>query len=286
MGNIVVIFQFVVLLGVCVGAIVGIKKKMDKSSNKRDNFSSPVFPVPKYASDDNSSVAVSPMPEYDLTAVKENYYRLRNQFEIPSGCMRIDMETTVFGFPCRTRVNGQYFKYGFYCWIADDTLYIFPTEDHLKNNYITYSMNLYGEDTFDSNDIPLYQIKKSAIIRYRIIGEIHSEKKIKTNDVGQYERDKIVGRIIAESTLTFIDTVDDKNRYYTRVRKIDERCVELSYYDGTQSHNIILGFGVYQFLKQNFPDKEYDHQETKQKVSLAKSSVTQEEFTDGWSDWT
>ena len=273
MESIIAIFRFVVLLGAYAGVIVGIKKKIGKSSNKRDNFSSPVFPVRKYDSDDNSSVAVAPMPEYDLTAVKENYYRLRNPLEIPSGCMRIDMKTTVFGFPCRINANGQYFKYGFYCWVMNDTLYIFPTEDHLKSNYITYSMNLYGEDTFDSNDIPLYQIKKSAIIYYKIIGEIHSEKKIKTNDVGQYERDAIVGRIIAESALTFIDTVDDKNKYYTRVRKIDERCVELSYYDGTQSHNIILGFGVYRFLKQNFPDKEYDCQEKKQKVSLDKRSV-------------
>ncbi len=210
-------------------------------------------------SDTGTSVSMSPVPQYDMAVLKENYYRLRNQIAIPSDCMKADVETTVFGLPCKTNMSGQYFLYGFYCWVAEDTLYIFPTEDHLKENYITYSTLLYEKEgvVLNSNDIPFYQIKKSEIVYYKVVGEYKSLTQVNSNDVGQYERDAIIGRIIAESTCTFIDTVDEKGKSYTRTVRKDERRVELSYHD-TQSRCIVLGFGTYLLLKKNFPDKEYD----------------------------
>lgn len=281
MEDIVFYSQIVLLLVVCIALIVHLKKEVDKAREETRSSAPPTYPIQKYKSEDNSAVAVSPVPEYNLTEAKEHYYRLRNQLAVPSGCMRIDMETTVLGIPCRTRVNGQYFKYGFYCWVADDTLYIFPTEDHLKKNYITYSMMLYEKDgiVLDSNDIPCYRIKKSAIEYYRVVGEIRSETQVKSNDVGQYERDAMIGRIIVESALTFTDTVDDKNRFYTRTIRTDERYVELVYYD-TQSRSLVLGFGVYLFLKKAFPDKEYTG-DVMPKVELDKNIVRQKSSSHG-----
>ena len=67
--------------------------------------------------------------------MRANYNSIKNSLNIPFDCDKIDVETTVFGLPCKAEaLVGKHYLLSndFYCWNENDPVYIFPAGQHLE----------------------------------------------------------------------------------------------------------------------------------------------------------
>lgn len=195
--------------------------------------------------------------------MRAKYNSIRSGLNIPANCSKIDVETTVFGLPCKAQAlcgKRMLLKNDFYCWNEDNTLYIFPTEEHLEDEHITYSTlpkDLGG--VLNPNDIRVYRIHKDEIKHYQISGQERSEVKVHSADDGVNVKGAIIGGILAGDAGAVIGSQHNKGRIYSNTEHFDERYVELFYSQNGTTSKLKLSITAYSLLEQWYPDKEYSY---------------------------
>lgn len=195
--------------------------------------------------------------------MRAKYNSIRSGLNIPSNCSKIDVETTVFGLPCKAQAlcgKRTLLKNDFYCWNEDNTLYIFPTEEHLEDEHITYATlpkDLGG--VLNPNDIRVYRIHKDEIKHYQISGQERSEVKVHSADDGVNVKGAIIGGILAGDAGAVIGSQHNKGRIYSNTEHFDERFVELYYSQNGTTSKLKLSITAYPLLEQWYPDKEYSY---------------------------
>lgn len=216
----------------------------------------------------NKAVATAIQQEKDALSMNKprmraKYNSIRSGLNIPLNCNKIDVETTVFGLPCKAQAlcgKRMLLKNDFYCWNEDNTLYIFPTEAHLEDEHITYSTlpkDLAG--VLNPNDIRVFRIPKDEIKHYQISGQERSEVKVQSTDDGINVKGAIVGGILAGDAGAVIGSQHNKGRIYSNTEHFDERYVELFYSRNGQTSKLKLSITAYPLLEQWYPDKEYSY---------------------------
>jgi len=216
----------------------------------------------------NNAVATANQQKEDALTLNKprmraKYNSIRSGLNIPSNCSKIDVETTVFGLPCKAQAlcgKRMLLKNDFYCWNEDDTLYIFPTEEHLEDDHITYATlpkDLGG--VLNPNDIRVYRIQKDEIKHYQISGQERSEVKVHSADDGVNVKGAIIGGILAGDAGAVIGSQHNKGRIYSNTEHFDERYVELFYSQNGATSKLKLSITAYPLLEQWYPDKEYSY---------------------------
>lgn len=280
-------FSIIIPLGLFVFACWGLYYKITsdkKAKNALKNDIDLANEQTKFAIDKN------------ISQMRDNYYRIKKQILIPDNCPKIDVETTVFGLPCKAQATaGQlnYLQNDFYCWVDNDVLFIFPTEDHFSEKHITYrTLPKDLERVLDNSDIKLYQIKKDDIDYYRIIGEKRAEMRVQTANTEVNVKGAIVGGLIAGEAGAIIGSQHNRNNVYSTTQHFDERYVELIYRKSGLIKKLKLSIPAYSLFEEWFPDKEYDFVVSntgtknddsfeiikKYKKLLDEGIITQEEF--------
>ncbi len=232
----------------------------------------------------------------NISLMRENYNKIKNKISIPENCKTIDVETTVFGLPCKAQATAgdlTYLQNDFYCWYENNALFIFPTEEHLSKDHITYRTPAKDlEKRINCDDIKLIQIDKFDMDYYRIVGEEKSEMQIHTADTGVNIKGAVVGGLIAGEAGAIIGSQHGRNKVYSTMRHFDERYVELLYRDSGRTQKLKMSITAYPLLETWLPDKEYEfvvkrteHSNDdpfvkieKYKELLDKGVITQEEF--------
>lgn len=209
-----------------------------------------------------------------LPIMKQRYTELRSTMNIPVDCEKISVETTVFGFSCKAQApsgNSHLLKNDFYCWQENNMMYIFPTEEHITEEHITYTSSPKDiELKFNSNDISAIRINRGEIQHYRLVGQERTETKVQSTNDGVNVRGAIVGGIIGGDAGAIIGSQHNKGRIYSYSEHFDERYVEIYYLKNNNTHKLKLGAKAYQLLEQWFPEKNYEYVvSTKQSVVSA-----------------
>ena len=196
-----------------------------------------------------------------LPLLNAQYEEKRKELSIPTGCSRIGVETTVFGLsyeavaPAGSR---SLLQRDFYFWNKDSTLYIFPTEDHLKAEHIDYTTHPEDIETIiDPNDIPVFIIPLSAIKYYNLAGTEKSETNIQTANTGVNVKGAIIGGLIAGDAGAIIGSQHNTHNVYSTTRHIDERCVDLYYTENGATRIIKLSTDALSLLEKWCPEKAY-----------------------------
>lgn len=248
------VFSIIILLALAVFAFYMAYWKYSKNKEEQAAFNKKVAAA---KAQEQSAI------EKNISRMRENYYAIKNQVSIPSDCAKIDMETTVFGLPCKAQATaGQlnYLQNDFYVWTDNDTLYIFPTEEHLTEKHITYrTLPKDLERLLNSKDIRLYQIKKSNIEYYKISGDKRAETRVQTNNTGVNVKGAVVGGLIAGEAGAIIGSQHNRNNVYSTTHHFDERYVELFYRNADVTDKLKLSITAYSLLEKWFPDKEYGY---------------------------
>lgn len=244
--------SIIILLGLFAFACWGIYNKITSDKKQREDFEMAV-----QSSNQEKENAISK----NIEEMSYNYNKAKGQLSIPEHCQKIDVETTVFGLPCKaTATAGKVtlLQNDFYAWVDNDTLYIFPTEEHLTEKHIVYrTLPKDLERLLKSDDIPLYKIDKGCIDYYKIVGSERAETQIQTANTGVNVKGAIVGGIIAGEAGAIIGSQHNTNNMYSTTQHFDERYVELFYHETGKIQKIKLSITAYPILEKCFPDKEY-----------------------------
>lgn len=198
-----------------------------------------------------------------LPVMKQKYNELRSTINIPTDNERIDVETTVFGFSYKAQApigKSYLLRNDFYCWQENDTLYIFPTEEHITEKHITYA-NLPKdiETNFNSEDIRIIKINRVEIQYYRLAGKERAETKIQSINDGVNIKGAIVGGLIGGDAGAVIGSQYNKGRIYSYSEHFDERYVEIYFQQNGSTYKLKLSANAYPLLEQWFPEKEYEY---------------------------
>lgn len=195
--------------------------------------------------------------------MRASYNSVKKTLNIPTTCDKIDVETTVFGIPYKAQAPvGKRFllRNDFYCWSENDVLFIFPSEEHLEDEHITYStLPRDLERVLNPSDIKAFRIAKSDISYFRLSGSEHSETKVKSTDDGVNVKGAIIGGIIAGEAGAVIGSQHNKGRIYSNTEHFDDRYVELYYVEKDQTNKLKLSVTAYPLLERWYPDKEYEY---------------------------
>lgn len=196
-----------------------------------------------------------------LPLLNAQYEAKRKGLSIPTDCSRIGVETTVFGLSYKAVApagSRSLLQRDFYFWNKDSTLYIFPTEDHLKAEHIDYKTHPEDIETIiDPNDIPVFIIPLSAIKYYNLAGTEKSETNIQTANTGVNVKGAIIGGLIAGDAGAIIGSQHNTHNVYSTTRRIDERCVELYYIEDGSTRIIKLSTDALSLLEKWCPEKAY-----------------------------
>lgn len=239
---------FAVLCG--IGAYIGFKEK----KRVKDEYNNAVETANQQKADALSK---------NKPLMRANYNSIKQTLTIPYACDKVDVETTVFGISYKAQApvgKRMLLRNDFYCWNDKDTLFIFPTEEHLTDEHITYStLPKDLERVLNPSDIRVFRIAKSDITHYRLSGAERSETKVQSADDGVNVKGAIIGGIIAGDAGAVIGSQHNKGRIYSNTEHFDDRYVELYYTDNGQTHKLKLSVTAYPLLEKWYPDKEYDY---------------------------
>lgn len=248
------IFSIVILIGIAIFASYMAYWKHNKDKAEKEAFNKIV---------ENAKLQEKTAIEKNISRMRENYYSLKKQISIPYDCPKVDMETTVFGLPCKAQATaGQlnYLQNDFYFWNDNDVLFVFPTEEHLTEKHITYrTLPKDLERLLNRADIKLYQIRKSDIEYYRMCGDKRAETKVQTGNTGVNVKGAIVGGIIAGEAGAVIGSQHNRNNVFSTTQHFDDRYVELLYKNSGVTNKLKLSVTAYTYLEDWYPDKEYGY---------------------------
>ena len=209
---------------------------------------------------DDYKTAIAPF----YADMRENYYALFNQLNIPSNAAKIDVETTVFGLPCvATPTAGQtiYYKNDFYMWKDRSTIFIFPTEEHLTDQHIKYRTRTQDLPTkLDPKDIGAFQIDVADIEYYLVTGQETAQLRIEGGGSrGPNIKGAIIGGILAGEAGAIIGGMPEPKPVYSYTQYNESRCVELVYKKNGLVQKIKLSYPAFPFLEQWIPEKDYTY---------------------------
>ena len=283
MVEFIILIAFSVLCG--IGAYIGFKER-------------------KRVSDEhNAAVANANMQKENAISknrptMRANYERIKSELSIPAGCAKIDVETTVFGIQYNAQApvgKLMLLRNDFYIWFENNILNIFPTEEHLTEEHITYATLPKDLDAvLNPNDIRVLSIPVSNIKHYKIVGQERSETRVRSTNDGINVKGAIIGGIIAGDAGAVIGSQHNKGQIVSNTEHFDERYVELYYEGNGVTQKIKLSITAYPVLEKCIPEKEYDYvlsnaslcdaapdkfEEIKKYTSLMDDGIiTQEEF--------
>ena len=195
--------------------------------------------------------------------METNYQKLRHTLNIPANCAKIDVETTVFGLQYKAVAPLGKIKHlpnDFYCWNENDTLYIFPVEEHLEEEHITYST--LAKDLvkqLNGDDIRAYVIRRNEIEFFRFSGNERNQTNIRTENTGVNVKGAIKGGLIAGDAGAILGGLNNTHNVYSITEHFDERFVELFYKINNRAEKLKLSVTAYPLLEQWFPEKEYEY---------------------------
>jgi len=269
----------------CIGAYVGFKERK------------------RIANEYNAAVANANMQKADALStnkplMRSNYERIKSSLSIPAGCSKIDVETTVFGIQYKAQApvgKLMLLRNDFYIWYDKNVLNIFPTEEHLTDEHITYATLPKDLATvLNPNDIKAYSIPVSKIKHYKIVGQERSETKVKSVNDGINVKGAVIGGILAGDAGAVIGSQHNKGQIVSNTEHFDERFVELYYEENGVTQKLKLSITAYSFLEKCMPEKEYDYvlsntstadastdkfeEIKKYKALMDEGIITQEEF--------
>ena len=198
------------------------------------------------------------------TDMREKYYALFHGLRIPTDAAKIDVETTVFGLPCKaTPTAGQtmYYKHDFYMWKDSDAIFIFPTEDHLTDSHIKWRTRVSDlAATLDPNDIGVFKVDITDIEYYLVTGQKTSELRIEGGgSSGPNIKGAIIGGILAGEAGAIIGGMPEPKPVYSYTQHNENRCVELVYKKDGTVQKIKLSYPAFPFLEQWIPEKDYSY---------------------------
>ncbi len=245
--------EFVILIifsGLCVfGAYVGFKER----KRVKDEFNEKVELAEKQTSDALSR---------HKPRMIANYNELRRKLNIPTNCAKIDVETSVFGlkYKAEAPVGKQFLlRNDFYCWNENDTLFIFPTEEHITDKHITYAtLPKDLEANLNADDINIISIEHNEMQYFKLSGQERSETKVQSADNGINIKGAVVGGVLAGDAGAVIGSQHNRGQIYSNTVHFDERFVELFYKKDNNTYKLKLSVTAYPLLEKWFPDKEYE----------------------------
>lgn len=249
-GILGVIFPLAFAVLCCIGAYIGFKER----KRMRDAH--------------NSAVAMANQQKQDALTknkplMRANYNSIKQSLNIPPDCDKIDVETTVFGIPYKAQApvgKRSLLRNDFYCWNENNTLLIFPTEQHLEDEHITYATLPKDLDrVLNSSDIRVFRIAKSDISHYKLSGSERSETKVQSANDGVNVKGAVIGGIIGGEAGAVIGSQHNKGRIYSNTEHFDDRYVELYYSENGQTNKLKLSVTAYPLLEKWYPDKEYEY---------------------------
>lgn len=245
-----------VLIAIAVFAFYMAYKKSQSNKAEKDALTQKQAEIVKAQNDKATAISNK------LPLLNAQYEAKRKGLSIPAECSRIGVETTVFGLSYKAEApagSRSLLQRDFYFWKKDSTLYIFPTEDHLKAEHIDYKTHPEDIETIiDPNDIPVFIIPLSAIKYYNLAGTEKSETNIQTANTGVNVKGAIIGGLIAGDAGAIIGSQHNTHNVYSTTRHIDERCVDLYYTENGATRIIKLSTDALSLLEKWCPEKDMD----------------------------
>ena len=211
-------------------------------------------------------------------AMRSNYYTLHRTITPPVDSARIDLETTVFGLPCKAQAVGgklDNLLSDFHFWYNNNTLYIFPSKDHLEEKHILYRTTVRElPRKINPQDIRAYVIPVDNIEYFSVAGDERRETHIAGGEsTGVNVPGAIVGGLIAGDAGVIIGGQPKQKPIYSYNLHFDNRFVELLYTENAVAKKLKLSITSYPLLEKWMPHKEYSYV---QRVS--NSSIPQNKF--------
>lgn len=233
----------------CIGAYVGFKERKRKSDEH------------------NAAVTTANMQKEDALSknkplMRSNYDHLKSTLNIPVNCAKIDVETSVFGIQYKAQApvgKLMLLRNDFYIWYENKILNIFPTEEHLTDEHITYAtLPKDLANILNPNDIKVFNIPVDKIKHYKIVGQERSETKVRSTNDGVNIKGAIIGGIIAGDAGAVIGSQHNKGQIVSNTEHFDERFVELYYEENGSTQKMKMSITAYSLLEKWIPEKEYD----------------------------
>lgn len=233
----------------CIGAYVGFKERK------------------RISDEHNAAVTTANMQKEDALSknkplMRSNYEHLKSTLNIPVNCAKIDVETSVFGIQYKAQApvgKLMLLRNDFYIWYENKILNIFPTEEHLTDEHITYAtLPKDLANVLNPNDIKVFNIPVDKIKHYKIVGQERSETKVRSTNDGVNVKGAIIGGIIAGDAGAVIGSQHNKGQIVSNTEHFDERFVELYYEENGSTQKMKMSITAYSLLEKWIPEKEYD----------------------------